>query len=404
MPVYEYKGIDAVGKKVSGMMDAENEKVLRVKLRKTGVFTTEMFLSGSRATTLKSDVKSIRLFKRVKVGELAHATRQLATLISANVPLVEALAALTEQIENDLLKKAISQVKEKVTQGARLADSLKEFPNIFSELYIHMVRAGEISGALDQVLTRLADFTEYQAKLVGKVRGALTYPLVMAVVGLLLMTFLMVRVVPGILSFFISSKQELPLPTKIVWGISQFMQSYWWIILPVIVIFVILLKRYFKKPSGKLKLDRFTLKMPLFGPLFRKLAVSRFSRTLATLLRSGVQLLPALEIVKYVVSNVVLADVIDKARTQVKEGESLAAPLRQSRQFPPLVTQMIAIGEKTGNVEVMLEKIADGYELEVDTTVNSLTTLLEPLMIVVMGGMVGLVVFAIMLPILQMEM
>lgn len=404
MPVYEYKGIDAVGKKVSGMMDAENEKVLRAKLRKTGVFTTEMFLSGSRATTLKSDVKSIRFFKRVKVGELAHATRQLATLISANVPLVEALSALTEQIENDLLKKAISQVKEKVTQGARLADSLKEFPNIFSELYIHMVRAGEISGALDQVLTRLADFTEYQAKLVGKVRGALTYPLVMAIVGLLLMTYLMVSVVPGILSVFISSKQKLPLPTEIVWGISRFMQSYWWLVLIVVVVTTFLVRRYFKKPAGRLKLDRFALKMPLFGPLFRKLAVSRFSRTLATLLRSGVQLLPALEIVKYVVSNVVLADVIDKARTQVKEGESLAAPLRQSRQFPPLVTQMIAIGEKTGNVEVMLEKIADGYELEVDTTVNSLTTLLEPLMIVVMGGMVGLVVFAIMLPILQMEM
>ncbi|MBX7147843.1 type II secretion system inner membrane protein GspF [bacterium] len=403
MPVYAYKGIDGAGKKIRGIVDAENEKAARAKLRKSQIFTTDISLEAAGSKSLFAKSSNVSFFNNVKTKELAHMTRQLATLMGANIQLVDALAALQEQVENPILKKAVSQVKDKVVEGARLADALKAHPKIFDDLYVHMVRAGEASGALEEVLKRLADFTEYQAALKSKVNSAMMYPLIMGSVGSALTLYLLVSVVPKIVSIFEDARAALPLPTRFLMVISSFAQSYWYLIILGAAGFFWFFRRYSQTEKGRYRLDRISLKLPIFGELFKKIAISRFSRTLSTLLRSGVQLLQALDIVKYVVNNKILTDAVENTKLSVKEGESLAEPLRRSGQFPPIVIHMIAVGEKTGALETMLEKIALNYDAEVDTTVGSLTTLMEPLMILIMGGIVGFIVLSILLPILKMS-
>lgn len=402
MPVYSYKGINNAGKSVNGIIDAENEKVGRQKLRRSGIFPTEIHVEGSKSGLSLGGSMKFSFMQKVKTAELAHMTRQLATLLGANIPLVDALGALQDQLEHPILKKSISGVKDRVTEGSRLADALKVDSHIYNDLFIHMVRAGEASGALEEVLGRLADFTEYQAMLKSKVTGALMYPVIMAIVGSALMIYLLISVVPKITSIFDDAGAILPLPTRVLMGVSNFLQNYWYLVFAGVALGVWLFKRYAKTDQGRLKLDRLSLRAPIFGSLFRKIAISRFSRTLSTLLKSGVQLLPALDIVKYVVNNKVLAEAIDNTRDSVREGDSLADPLKRSGQFPAMVIHMIAVGEKTGSVENMLEKVADAFDTEVDTTVGSLTTLLEPLMILVMGGVVASIVLAILLPIMKM--
>lgn len=403
MPIYGYKGVDSQGKNVGGTIDAENERTGRLKLRRSGVFPTEIFLEGAKkGFSLKGDIR-LSFLQKVKTAELAHMTRQLATLLAANIPLVDSLAALQDQLENPLLKKSITGIKDKVVEGGRLADAMNADSHIYSSLYIHMIRAGEASGALEEVLCRLADFTEYQAMLKSKVTGALMYPVIMAIVGTSLMIYLLVSVVPKITSIFDDAGAILPLPTRVLMGISSFAQQYWYLLILGGALGFWFFKRYSRSEKGRRRLDQLSLKAPIFGELFRKIAISRFSRTMGTLLRSGVQLLQALDIVKNVVNNKVLAEAIDSTKESVREGESVAEPLRRSGQFPPMVIHMIAVGEKTGSLETMLEKVADSYDTEVDTTVGSLTTLLEPLMILVMGGVVSAIVLAILLPILQMS-
>jgi general secretion pathway protein F len=404
MPIYSYKGIDAAGKKVAGTIDGDNTKAARAKLRRMNVFPTEVDEAGQTPTlSLKGGLNLSKYLQRVKVQDIANMTRQLSTLVSANIPLVDALAALVEQTENSLLKETLSKIREKVTEGGRLADAMRGYPDIFTELYTNMVAAGEASGALETVLTRLADITESQARLKSKVMGALTYPIVMALVGMALMGFLLVTVVPKITKIFEDTKATLPLPTKILVGISNFMQSYWYLVLLAIPLFVFLFQRFKKSEKGRGMIDRFALKAPIFGEMFRMIAISRFCRTLATMMASGVQLLTAMDIVKNIVQNSVLTKVIEDTKNSVKEGESIAEPLRRSGQFPPIVIQMIAIGEKTGELETMLERVADNYEQQVDNKVSTLTTLLEPIMIVVMGGVVSAIVLSILLPILKLN-
>lgn len=404
MPVFSYKGVNAAGKKVSGIIDAEHIKAARAKLRKSAIFPTEVNEGGGSSGQAAAGGFSLKkYFQSVSVAEVANMTRQLATLINANIPLVDALSALVEQIENPTLKSTISQLRERVREGGRLADAMQQYPKIFSDLYINMVHAGEISGALDTVLVRLAEFTESQAALNSKVKGALTYPLVMAVVGLGLMGFLLIFVVPKIVKIFEDTKAALPLPTKILVAVSGFLQGYWYLVIVFMVLAFIGFRKFAAKPSGRKILDRYSLKMPIFGQMFQMIAISRFCRTLATLMSSGVQLMPSLDIVKKVVNNVILMEVIEETRTSVKEGESIAEPLKKSGQFPPLVTHMISIGEKTGELENMLERVADSYDDQVNTKVSTLTTLLEPLMIVVMGGVVAAIVLSILLPILKLN-
>jgi general secretion pathway protein F len=376
----------------------------RLKLRRTGIFTTTIYLEGTHTGgSLAGKLKGLPFFQRVKISELAHMTRQLAHLLGANIPLVEALGALQDQVENVLLKKSVSQIKDKVVEGRRLHEAMKAFPDIYDDLYISMVQAGEASGALEQVLKRLADFTEYQATLKSKVTGAMLYPVIMSLVGSSLMLYLLVSVVPKIVTIFEDSDVILPLPTRILMGVSGFAQSYWWLLIILAFLGGWFFKRYVRTPHGRRKIDQLSLKAPIFGELFRKIAISRFTRTLGTLLQSGVQLLQALDIVKHVVNNKVLSEAIDSTKHSVREGESIAEPLKRSGQFPPMVIHMIAVGEKTGALETMLEKVADSYDAEVNTTVSSLTTLLEPLMILIMGGVVSFIVLSILLPILRMS-
>jgi general secretion pathway protein F len=404
MPIYSYKGIDAAGKKVAGTTDGENVKVARAKLRKMNVFPTEVIEAGKGGgISLKGGVDFSKFFQRVRVQDIANMTRQLATLVGANIPLVDALTALVEQIENPKLRETISEIRERVREGTRLADAMRAHSKVFTDLYINMIAAGEASGALETVLKRLAEFTEGQARLRSKVVGALTYPMVMMVVGVALMGFLLVSVVPKITKIFEDTKATLPLPTRILVGTSHFLASYWFIIILLIPFVVYGFIRFKRSKKGRNIIDSFTLKAPIFGEMFRMIAISRFCRTLATLMASGVQLLTAMDIVKNIVENSILTQVIEDTKLSVKEGESIAEPLRRSGHFPPLVTQMIAIGEKTGELETMLEKVADAYEQQVDTKVSTLTTLLEPIMIVVMGAVVSFIVLSILVPILKLN-
>lgn len=404
MAVFSYKGMDAAGKKVAGIIDADNIKSARAKLRKSKIFPTDVSEGGrGGGISVGGGIDFKKYFEKVKVTDVANMTRQLSTLLNANVPLVDSLGALVEQIDNEKLKSAISEVRERVKEGARLADSLKAYPEIFGNLYINMVHAGEISGALDVVLARLADFTESQARLNSKVKGALTYPVVMAIVGMGLMGFLLVFVVPKIVKIFEDTKATLPLPTKILISVSSFVQSYWYLVILLGIGIYFGMKKWLATPKGRRLFDGWKLKVPIFGEMFRMISIGRFCRTLSTLTSSGVQLMPALDIVKGIVNNVILEEVIEDTRISVKEGESIAEPLRKSGQFPPLVTHMIRIGEKTGALENMLERVADNYEEQVDNKVSTLTTLLEPLMIVVMGGVVSAIVLSILLPILKLN-
>lgn len=400
MGVYSYKGINKQGKKVQGTLDADNIKSARGKLKKEGIFPTQLLAGESTGV---GGIDFSRFFQGVKIEEIAHMTRQMATLLSANIPLIDTLTALTEQLENKILKNTISSIKEKVVEGGKLSDAMKEYPKIFGDLYISMVSAGEASGALDTVLLRLADFTENQANLKSKVKGALTYPIVMGIIGVLVLSFLMVSVVPKITKIFDDNDVDLPAVTNFLVGFSQFMQSYWWLAFFVIPILVFAFKKFAASKKGRYFLDAYKLKMPIFGEMFRMISISRFSRTLATLMSSGVPLVKALEILKDVVENVILSDVIEETKISVKEGESIAAPLKRSGQFPPAVIHMVNVGEKTGQLEPMLERVADNYDGQVNTKVSTLTQLLEPLMIVGMGAVVSFIVMAILLPILKMN-
>lgn len=405
MPVFEYTGFDKQRKKASGVIDAESEKAARLKLRKMGIYPQTLVEEGSsKKFSLSGNVDFSRFTQRIKTQDIALMTRQLSTLVASGIPLVESLTALIDQIENVKLRKILSQVREKVTEGVKLSDALGSHPDIFNQLFCNMINAGETGGALDLVLVRLADFTENQSKLQSKVKSAMMYPLIMTVVGLGLVVLLMVGVIPKITSIFADQEMALPLPTRIVMVISNALSNGWFLLGLTFFIGAVVyyIRRWLKTPKGKLFFDKKMLKMPVFGTLTRQVAISRFSRTLSTLLSSGVPLLSALGIVKNIVSNVVIQNVIEETANSVKEGASIADPLKKSGEFPPLVTHMIAIGEKTGGLEKMLERVADTYDTQVDNTVSAMTTLLEPVMILVMAGIVSFIVMSVLLPILQM--
>ena len=411
MPVFEYTGLTEAGKNVRGIRDAESSKVLRTVLRKDGVYLTEArpaeagAVAGEQKTGLarEVDVGALLGFGGVSSQDLAIATRQLATLIAAGIPLVDALTALVDQVEQPRLKKIMGVVKQKVNEGASLADALGEHPKVFTPLYVNMIRAGESSGALDVVLVRLADFTEGQAMLRNKIIGAMLYPAIMVVVAIAIVGILFVVVIPKVTKIFEDMNVTLPWTTRILIALSSFARDYWYVVLVGVPLLLYGLRRWMKTPRGRAWWDRAQLKAPVFGDRVRMLSISRFAKTLATLLASGVPIIVAMDIVKNVVTNSLLSSVIDKARDAIREGESIAAPLKRSGQFPPLVYHMIAIGEKSGQLEEMLQNVAKSYESQVEMRVAALTSLLEPLMIVLMGGGVAFIVFSILMPIMQLN-
>ena len=396
MPVYKYKAIDGSGKSVQGVIDAESTKTATEKLKRQGVFLSSL----NEAKESKS--RSLNPFRGVKISELAVTTRQFSTLISAGLPLEASLTALSEQTEDARLGNVLAEVRERVSEGSSLANALGEHKKIFSDLYINIVRAGEASGTLDIVLFRLADFLETQAALTSRVRGALIYPMFMFFIGGGVLFFTMTYVIPRIAKIFEESKSSLPFMTIILIKISDFLNNNILLMIILAVILFFAASRFYKTDRGRMFFDRVTLKLPVFGKLTSMVVISRFTRTLATLLSSGIPLLDALEIGEAVMGNKVYGKTLQEVRVNVREGASLAQPLKESGVFPPLVTRMIAVGEQTGEMEAMLSKVADIYDQQVETTVSTLTSLLEPVMIVIIGAVMAFIVFAVLLPIFNL--
>jgi general secretion pathway protein F len=404
MAVFEFRGIQiASGKQVKGFRDADNPKALRAILRREGVLLTLATEESEQKTKKSRDIDLFAFMKRPRTGDVAIMTRQLATLVRAGVPLVESIAALTEQVENEQLKRILTTVRESLNEGTSFAKSLEAHPKVFPPLYVNMIAAGEASGTLEAVLERLSDFMEGQARLKGKVMGALAYPALMAVFGTVLVGVLMVAVVPKVTSVFDSMGQALPWYTQLLIFVSGMVADFWWLLIAIVGLAVWLFQRWKKKPAGRLKWDTFRLKMPIFGRLNLLVSLARFSRTLATLLASGVQLLQAMEIGKFVLENARLEQVVADAIGSIRAGESIAEPLKKSGWFPPMVTHMIAVGEKSGQLESMLENVSRAYEADVEVRVQALTSVLEPITIVVLGGMVGFIAMAILMPLIQMN-
>jgi len=407
MTVYAYKGLDSRGKAVAGVRDADSPRTVRGLLRKEGIFVTQVAEERARAAIggkgLSREVDLKRMLDRVRPQDVAILTRQLSTLLRAGIPLAESLSALTEQATSDKLRSALAEVRTKVNEGSSLADALAVHGKIFPPLYVNMVRAGEAAGNLDEILLRLADFQDGQVKLRGKVQGAMVYPIVMAVVGLIITGMLMVVVVPKITEIFKDMGKALPWNTQLLIWVSNITGNYWWLLILLLGGGICGFRRWKRSPRGKARWDRLLLKLWVVGPLVRMIAVARFARILGTLLRGGVPLLSALDIVKNLLGNEVLIKVVEDARVAIREGESIAAPLAKSGHFPPVVTRMIAVGERSGQLEGMLENVAVAYEGEVEMKINRLMTLMEPLMIMLMGGTVGFIVFSIMMPILEMN-
>ena len=407
MPVYHYKGYRNDGGAATGIIDAESPKVARVKLRKVGVFPTDMVEQGlattgpSTSTSVRSTV-GIGRAPALNTTDVAMMTRQLATLLVAGLPLVEALGVMVDQTEKKPVKSLMADIREEIRGGASYSAVLERYPREFSQIYVHMVRAGEASGALDQILFRLAEFLEKQLALKHKVTNAVLYPALMLIVGVTVLFFLMTFVVPKITAVFTSLKQALPWPTVVLMSISHFLADYWAWILGGVGVMVWATRRAMKTEAGQLTADRWLLKMPLMGEVARMVAISRLTSTLATMLASGVQLLDAMDVAKRVMNNRVLEHAVEGARQNIREGETIAEPLKRSGEFPALVTHMIAVGERSGEMEEMLRRIGHIYDGEVDRVITRFTSLLEPIMILAMGILVFCIVVAILLPIFEM--
>lgn len=402
MPIFEYRGLSRKGQNVRGTVDADNIRSARTKLKKDGIYVVD--LKDKTKVTRSAREKKTAANRSVNITDLSMMTRQLATLLKANIPLVDALTAVSEQIENAYLSEVVADIKNNVNEGGSFHKSLQKYPKIFDKIYVYMCEAGEMAGNLDVILIRLAEFKESQNALSSKVKSALLYPLLMFFFTGVLLGVLFIFVIPKIVAVFESSPElKLPWYTVVIIDISGFLVNYWWVLLVGGFVSYTLFKSWKSTPSGKAQWDAMFLKFPVVGKLARIVAVSRFTRTLATLLTGGVPMLSAMTIVRNVVDNEIIGAAVDVAKENISEGESIAGPLKKSGQFPPIVIHMINIGEKTGDLENMLTQVSDSYDFQVKVAVEGLTSLLEPLMIVIMGCVIGIIVFAIMIPMFQLS-
>jgi type IV pilus assembly protein PilC len=397
MPIYKWEGKTAKGLVKKGEMEAPNEAAIRIHLRQQNIIPTKI---SSKAKEINISLPFLK--KKVKQRAVAIFTRQLATMIDAGLPLVQSLEALSSQQDSKVFKNIIREIREDVEAGSTFAGALKKHPTTFNELYTNLVVAGEEGGILDTILNRLAAYIEKAEALKKKVKSALVYPSTIVAVAVIVVIILMVFVIPVFETMFQSAGQSLPLPTVIVLTISKMIKKYIVFFVPAFILLIFLFRRYYKTDSGRAVVDRLLLRLPIFGPLFRKIAVARFSRTLGTLVSSGVPILDGLSIVSRTAGNRAIETAIMNARASIREGETIADPLGRSGHFPPMVIQMIAVGESTGALDGMLSKIAEFYEDEVDVAVANLTSLLEPLLMMFLGVVIGGVVIAMYLPIFNM--
>lgn len=402
MPIFEYKGLSRDGRNVKGTIDAENLRSARTRLKKDNIFVVEI-RDKKKGTSSGAGKKKAARKGKVSVQELSLMTRQLAVLVKANIPLVDSLMAVSEQVEDPVLAEAIADCKNMVNEGSPFYKALSKYPNLFDKIYISMVEAGEMSGSLDVILVRLAEFTEAAAELRSKVSSAMTYPIIMLVVTFGLLSLMFVFVIPKMVVVFESAPNlQLPWYTLALINISTFMVNYWYLIFGSMVIAYLIFNNWKNSPTGSQQWDSIALTLPIAGPVVRMVAVSRFTRTLSTLLTGGVPMLNALDIVRNVVNNHVLALAIDDARSNISEGESIAGPLKKSGQFPPIVIHMVNIGEKTGELENMLSQVSDAYDFQVKNKVDGLTGLMGPVVIVIMGLVIAVIVFSVMIPMFDM--
>jgi len=402
MPVFAYRGLSTEGRSVSGVIDADSPRTARGKLRASGIFPTELAEETGAAPKAAREWVPFRR-GTISSSDLALMTRQLGSLLGAGVQLVDALGALSEQSSRAGVKRMLSQVRERVREGSSLADALRAHPHIFSGLYVGMVRAGEQAAALETVLDRLAEYNERQSEFMAKVKGALTYPVIMMVVGAAIMTFLVTYVVPQVATIFEQQHAALPAATQILIAISSFLIAYWAWILFFLLAMTAGIVYGLSTAWGRRVYDTVVLKIPYLGQTVVRIICARFARTLATLLAAGVQLLPALDAVKAVITNGLLRDAVEKSREEIREGHGMAHTLSQSRLFPPLLIEMVRVGERSGELERMLERVADNYEREVEYSLSQVTTILEPVMTLMMAAVIVFMMLAVLMPIFQLN-
>ncbi len=400
-PIFEYQALTPSGKTQRGIVESESAKSARQKLKKQGFFVTDIHERNANKPSKSFQMPFIG--GRVGVKDISLMTRQLASLVKANIPLVEALHALVDQTEQERLKVVLDQVRQEVNEGTSLAKALAAHPKVFDHIFINMVEAGESSGTLGLVLLKLADLKEAQMRLRSKVISGMTYPALMMLISLVLVVVIFAFVIPKLTKIFDSLKKPVPVSTKILIFLSDAILSYWYLFGIAGFLGFTFFQSYIRSPHGRPRWDAFKLKLPLFGDLMRMVAVTRFASTMSTLLGSGVPILHAMTIARNLMGNVLIARAIDNARENITEGQSIADPLRRSGEFPPLVIHMIAIGEKTGELANMLQTVADTYEDQVNTRIDGMTALMEPLMIIMMGGFVTFIVISIFVPLLEIS-
>lgn len=399
MPKFKFVAKNSQGQTISETVEAENEGAIIESLRKRQLIIISIMSQSAKGRRLSFEMPF--LGGGVKIDDLVVFSRQLATMVSAGLPIVQSLDILAEQIEKKHLKNVVAVVKKDVETGSSLSEAMGKHPKIFSDLFINMVSAGETSGMLDEILGRVAAYLEATSRLVKKISSALVYPIVVVIMAFVITLFMLIKVVPTFKGIFSGLGGELPTPTLVLMKISDTLRQYFPIVFGIMVVIAIILVRYINTSKGRLQFDTFLLKLPLVGKLVRKMAISRFARTLSTLIKSGVPILAALEIVGKTSGNKVIEVAVHNVRDSIREGESIAAPLAKSGVFPPLVVRMISVGEQTGSLEEMLSKISDFYDTDVTTSVDGLTSLIEPLVMIFLGLIIGSIVVALYMPIFK---
>ncbi|GBC86871.1 Type II secretion system protein F [bacterium HR12] len=390
---FEYKVRDRSGNLVTGQLIGDSELLVLQKLREQGLTPIEV-RKANAGIRMEINLRP----GRVKLKDLAVFCRQFATMVNSGLPILRALSILAEQTASKELAKILVQVRTDVEQGSSLSGALAKHPKAFNDLFVAMIRAGETGGVLDDVLLDVAETIENEVELRRKIKSAMTYPVVVVILVVLIMAAMLLFIVPQFETIYASLNSPLPLPTRMLLGASRLVRTYWWLVLLGAIGGRYAFRRYKRTPAGRAQVDALKLRVPVFGPLFHKVALARFSSTFGMLLKSGVPILQAMEIVKETVNNQVIARAVEDVKGSVREGESIAKPLAKHAVFPPMVVQMLSVGEETGAVDTMLEKVAQFYNSEVEATVDALTSLIEPLLIAVIGGAVGAAVIALYMP------
>jgi type IV pilus assembly protein PilC len=390
---FEYKVRDRTGKLVTGQLIGDSETLVLQKLREQG-YTPVQVKKANAGLKMEINLRP----GRVKLKDLAVFCRQFATMVNSGLPILRALAILSEQTPSKELAKILVQVRTDVEQGSSLSGALAKHPKAFNDLFVAMVRAGETGGVLDDTLLDIADTIETEVELRRRIKSAMTYPVVVVILVVLIMAAMLLFIVPQFETIYASLNSSLPLPTRILLGVSRIVRTHWWMVILGAIGGRYAFRRYKATPQGRAQVDQIKIRVPVFGPLFHKVALARFASTFGMLLKSGVPILQAMDIVKETVNNRIIARAVDDVKGSVREGESIAKPLGKHAVFPPMVVQMLAVGEETGAVDTMLEKVAQFYNSEVEAAVDALTSLIEPLLIAVIGGAVGAAVIALYMP------